>query len=134
MKKREVLELIEERTKEGKETSFGTLVHELGLSPEAACSHLRRLWRERLIKSADWPSSYGRAAAFHPSIRELDFRITRRGLARLERWKGAGRAAPVVLMNRDRRCSSRSGTPSRWLSHGPGRMGSGVSLPPPSGA
>ena len=86
-KKREVLELIGERAGEGKRTSFRTLVAELLISPDAACSHLKRLWRDRLIKSTDYRSSYRRAAAFGPSIRELEFRITRRGLERLERWK-----------------------------------------------
>ena len=85
-RKREVLELIGERAREGKRTAFHTLVDELLISPDAACSHLRRLWRERLVKSADYPSSYRRAALFSPSIRELEFRITRRGKARLDRW------------------------------------------------
>jgi hypothetical protein len=85
--KREVLELIGERAPEGERTSFRTLVAELLISPDAACSHLRRLWRERLIQSTDYPSSYRRAAVLGPSVRELEFRITRRGLGRLERWK-----------------------------------------------
>ena len=80
--KREVLELIGERATERMSTSFRTLVMELLISSDSACSHLKRLWRERLIRNADGPPSYWRAAALRPSIRELRFRITRRGLAR----------------------------------------------------
>ena len=82
-----MLELIGERSGEEETTDVGTLVSELLISPDAACSHLRRLWRERLIKNVDWPSSYRRAAALRLSIREVEFRITRRGIERLERWK-----------------------------------------------
>jgi hypothetical protein len=86
-RKREVLELIGKRSAKGKATSFRTLVTELLVSADAACSHLKRLWRERLIKSTDSPSSYRRAAVLGASIRELEFRMARRGLERLERWK-----------------------------------------------
>ena len=85
--KREVLELIADRSRDGKETSFRTLVWELDLSEEAACSHLRRLWRERLIRSP------GRAFLYRPqletgeSLRELSFRIRQRGVGRIQRWK-----------------------------------------------
>src|SRR5262249_41521107 len=65
--KRKVLELIGERSAAGEATSFRTLVCELLISSDAACSHLRRLWRARLIKSTDYPSSFRRAAVFGAS-------------------------------------------------------------------
>ena len=86
IRKREVLKLIGERTHKGKGTSFRKVEDELLISSEAACSHLKRLWRERLIKSTEFPSTYQEAARWGQSIRELHFRISRRGIARLDRW------------------------------------------------
>ncbi len=85
--KREVLKLIGERTRDKQATSYRTLTKDLWVSADAACSHLKRLWRERLIKSTEYPSDYREAAGLRPSIRELEFRITRRGVERLDRWK-----------------------------------------------
>jgi hypothetical protein len=77
--KRDVLTLISRRAREDKPTSFRTLVRELGLSPDAACSHLRRLWRDRLIADATWPEDDPRSPQPGESIRDLRFSITRRG-------------------------------------------------------
>ena len=85
--KRDVLTLIGERSGERKVTSYRTLTSSFFLSAEAACSHLKRLWQERLIKSTGDPACFNQAVESHPSIRELDFRITRRGVERLEHWE-----------------------------------------------
>src|SRR5262249_713333 len=85
--KRDVLRLIGERTREKLSTSFRTLKEQLWLSEDAACSHLKRLWRERLIKSTEDPPDFLQAARLGQSIRELRFRITRRGLERIDRWR-----------------------------------------------
>ena len=85
-KKREVLTVIGGHSEKGKSTSFLDLADELLISQDAACSHLKRLWRERLIRSSEYPSSY-RDAPRGASIRDLEFRITRRGVERLDRWK-----------------------------------------------
>ena len=85
IRKREILELIAERTKEGKQTSFRSLVREFGISGEAACGHMKRLWNERLIDCTTYrPSGYGFRLESRESIRELSFRMTRRGRERLE--------------------------------------------------
>jgi hypothetical protein len=86
-KKREVLELIGERSQERRPTSYRTLTRDLIISPDSACSHLKRLWRDRLIRSADFPPTYLEAMQQGQSIRELDFVISRRGVERLEEWK-----------------------------------------------
>jgi len=83
--KREVLELIGKRTQEDKDTSFQTLVSEFWLSPEAARSHLKRLWRDRLVRSTGYPATYRQGLGPGESIRELEFRLSRRGRERL-RW------------------------------------------------
>jgi hypothetical protein len=85
--KREVLELIADRSRDGKDTSFRSLVRDLDLSEEAACSHLRRLWRERLIRSPGRRFGYRFQLELGESLRELSFRIRQRGLDRIERWK-----------------------------------------------
>lgn len=85
--KRDVLRMIGKRTRNNQGTSFRTLEEELWLSADAACSHLKRLWRERLIKSTEYPSDYQEATSLRPSIRDLRFQISRRGIERLDRWK-----------------------------------------------
>ena len=85
IRKREILELIAERTKEGKQTSFRSLVREFGLSEEAACGHMRRLWSERLIECTEYrPSGYEYGLQKRESIRDISFRLTRRGRQRLD--------------------------------------------------
>jgi hypothetical protein len=86
-KKREVLALIGERSLERKPTSYRTLAREFLISSDAACAHLKRLWRERLIHSTDDPPNYSDFPREKPSIRELKFLISRRGVERLEAWK-----------------------------------------------
>lgn len=86
--KRDVLGLVAERTREGKLTSFRTVVRDLWSSDEAACDHLRRLWLQRLIE----PSELREPAArfrLNPgeSVRELRFEISVKGRARLRWWK-----------------------------------------------
>ena len=80
---RKILELIHGRTRENRETSFRTLVREFDLSPEAACGHLKRLWREGLIRSAEVPPRRSRSLGPGESIRDLRFHLARRGKARL---------------------------------------------------
>jgi hypothetical protein len=86
-KKREVLALIGERSLERKPTSYRTLAREFLISSDAACAHLKRLWRERLIRSTEFPSNYSDLSRERPSIRELQFLISRRGVYRLAAWK-----------------------------------------------
>jgi predicted ArsR family transcriptional regulator len=82
--KRMVLELISARSKDGKASSFRALAVELGLSEEAACSHLKRLWREGLIRSDEVPPRRRLSLEPGESIRELRFQLSRRGRARLD--------------------------------------------------
>jgi hypothetical protein len=83
---RDVLELIAKRTREERESSYRSLVKEFDISDEAACGHLKRLWDARLIDPTD-----SRRPRFRfrlergESIRDLRFRLTKRGAARL-RW------------------------------------------------
>jgi hypothetical protein len=84
--KREVLELIGERTRNGMRTSFRRVADELLISEDAACSHLCRLWRARLIETSDG-SSASDPGVVGTSVRDLRFRISDRGRARLEWWK-----------------------------------------------
>jgi len=83
--KREVLELIAERSEGGRRTSFRSLVRWLPLSIEAACAHLERLWRERLIE-ATTPRLPQFRFRLEPGERidDLRFRLTMRGEDRLE--------------------------------------------------
>jgi len=85
VRKRAVLELIEERTRDGEETSVPSLVSELGLSTNAAASHLKRLWAERYIKSTAYPSRFSEQLGPGESVRDLGFTLARRGRERL-RW------------------------------------------------
>jgi hypothetical protein len=85
IRKRETLKLIAERTKEGKQTSFRSLVREFWSSDEAACGHVRRLWGERLIECTEYrPYGYEYGLQKGESIRDLSFRLSRRGRQRLE--------------------------------------------------
>lgn len=86
--KREVLELVAARTREGKATSYRSLIWPLGLSEDAACDHLKRLWQQRLIECT---SARDLASEFRPepheSVRELAFQLSSRGRARLRWWR-----------------------------------------------
>ena len=81
----EVLKVIAERTREGLSTSYRILSKELDLSEEAACEHLKRLWRERLIRSTIRPPRYKFRLEPGESIRDLRFDLAARGKERL-RW------------------------------------------------
>jgi DNA-binding MarR family transcriptional regulator len=85
VEQRSVLKLIAERTRAGKPTSYRSLVRELGLSVEAACGHLKRLWRERLIESSDRPERFRYRLEPGESMRDLRFELSDRGRERL-RW------------------------------------------------
>jgi DNA-binding IclR family transcriptional regulator len=85
IEKPEVLKLIAARSKDGKPSSFGTLVREFGLSAEAACSHLKRLWREGLVRSDEEPPRRRLSLGPGESLRELRFVISGRG-RRWLRW------------------------------------------------
>jgi len=82
---RSVLKLMAKRTRAGKSTSYRSLVQELEVSPEAACGHLQRLWRERLIETWGRPKGYSFRLGPGESIRELRFELSDRGKERL-RW------------------------------------------------
>ena len=85
VKQEEVLRLIGERTREGRPTSHRTLVRELKRSEQSACEHLKRAWRERLIRSPDRPPRYKFRLEAGESIRDLRFQLSSRGRERL-RW------------------------------------------------
>jgi hypothetical protein len=83
--KREVLELIAERSEGGRSTSYRSLVRRLPLPFEAACGHLERLWRERLIESTT-PRLPRFRFRLEPDERigDLRFWLTERGAERLD--------------------------------------------------
>ncbi len=82
---RKVLRFIAQQTGQGRLISFKDLAERFDLSPEAACDHLKRLWRERLIEAVTH-----RPARFHfrlrpgETLRDLQFRLAPRGEARLK--------------------------------------------------
>lgn len=87
-RRREVLGLIAERTKEGRSASFRTLVRILDLSEESACDCLKRLWRERLIEAvAPRPPRFQFRLRPGESLRDIRFTLTRRGRERLRWWR-----------------------------------------------
>ena len=83
---RKVLRFLAKQTPPGSSISFKDLAERFDLSPEAACDHLKRLWRERLIEAVTY-----RPVRFHfrlrsgETLRDLRFRLAPRGEARL-RW------------------------------------------------
>lgn len=86
--KRKVLELIAERTREGKATTYRSLPWSLDLSEDAACDHLRRLWQQRLIEcTSERLSGDEFRPGAHESVRELKFQLSRRGRRRLRWWR-----------------------------------------------
>ena len=87
VRRRAVLELIEERTRDGEETSYLNLVSELEISPDAAASHLKRLWAERFIKSTSYPSRFQEQRGPGESVRDLCFTLARRGRERLKWYR-----------------------------------------------
>ena len=83
--KREVLELIAERSRGNRKTSYRSVVRCLLLSSEAARAHLERLWRERLIE-ATRPRRPRFRFRLEPGERlsDLRFWLTARGADRLD--------------------------------------------------
>lgn len=82
---RKVLRFIAELPRQGHSISFKDLVQRFDLSPEGACGHLKRLWRERLIEAVTYrPSRFQFRLRPGETLRELRFRLTGRGEARLE--------------------------------------------------
>ena len=82
--KKEILEFINQRTREGRSVSYQTLVQRCGLTPETACDYLKRLWRERLIECADRPPRFHFRQGPGESIRDLRFELSERGRERLK--------------------------------------------------
>ena len=86
--KREVLELVAERAREGKATTYRNLPRSLDLSEDAACDHLRRLWQQRLIEcTSERNPGFEFRLESHESVRELKFQLSRRGRRRLRWWR-----------------------------------------------
>jgi len=83
--RREILELIAGRSEDSRRTSYRSLVRWLPLSLEAACGHLERLWRERLIE-ATTPRLPRFRFRLEPGerIADLRFWLTARGAERLD--------------------------------------------------
>jgi len=84
--KKQILEFIEKRTRDGRTVSYLTLVSQCGLTAETACDYLKRLWRERLIECADRPPRFHFRLGQGESIRDLRFELSERGQDRL-RWQ-----------------------------------------------
>ncbi len=83
--KREVLELIAERSRDNRKTSYRSVVRWLPLSFEAACAHLERLWRERLIEATTpRPPRFRYRLEPGERISDLRFWLTARGADRLD--------------------------------------------------
>jgi hypothetical protein len=83
--KRDVLEFIAERSAEGRSTTSEKIAEQFDLHPLSACDHLKRLWRERLIRATpSRPARYHFRLLPSESIEELHFRLARRGRERLD--------------------------------------------------
>jgi DNA-binding IclR family transcriptional regulator len=82
--KKQILEFIEERSREGRTVSYLTLVRQCDLTPETACDYLKRLWRERLVECADRPPRFHFRLEPGESIRDLRFELSERGRERLK--------------------------------------------------
>jgi DNA-binding MarR family transcriptional regulator len=83
---RKVLRFIAKETRQGHSISFKDLAERFNLSPEAACDHLKRLWRERLIGAVTHrPDRFHFRLRPGETLRDLRFRLAPRGEARL-RW------------------------------------------------
>ncbi len=83
---RKVLRFIAKETRQGHSISFKDLAERFDLSPEAACDHLKRLWRERLIEAVTQrPDRFHFRLRSGETLRDLRFRLAPRGEARL-RW------------------------------------------------
>ncbi|MEE9137955.1 MAG: winged helix-turn-helix domain-containing protein [candidate division NC10 bacterium] len=82
---RKVLRFIAEGARQGHSISFKDLAERFDLSPEAACDHLKRLWRERLIEAVTHrPDRFHFRLRSGEILRDLRFRLAPRGQDRLE--------------------------------------------------
>jgi predicted ArsR family transcriptional regulator len=81
-----VLRWLARRTKRNESTGYEDLAQELWVSPEAACGHLARLWRSRLIEAkGDRRTRFQFRLEPGESLRALRFTLAGRGRKRL-RW------------------------------------------------
>src|SRR6266446_7413651 len=81
-----VLRLLARRTERDQATGYADLAQALRLSPEAACGHLARLWRSRLIEvKGDRRTRFQFRLEPGESLRALRFTLAARGRKRL-RW------------------------------------------------
>ena len=81
-----LLTFIATRSNDGRAISDKDLIHEFGLSAEAAGGRLLRLWQERLIATdTPRPARYGFRLLPGEHVSGLPFRVTARGQERL-RW------------------------------------------------
>ena len=88
VEQREILEFIGKQTLHHRVTSFEDITERFDLHPVAACDHLKRLWRERLIESAiPRPPRFRCRLLPGESIRDLSFRLGSRGNKRLEWYR-----------------------------------------------
>jgi hypothetical protein len=85
----DVLKALARRSKAGRSTASIDLVREFDLPPEAACGHLERLWRNRLIETTtERRPRYRFRLLPGEHLRDLRFQVTARGEARLD-WEEA---------------------------------------------
>ena len=86
VKRAAVLKFLAQESERGRSVSYRDVAEAFGLSPEAACGHLARLWRDRLIVDVS-PGRRRFKFRLEPgeSVMHLDFRLTERGWKRL-RW------------------------------------------------
>ncbi len=81
-----VLRLLARRTDRNQTTGYEDLAQELWLSSEAACGHLARLWRSRLVEAeGDRRTRFQFRLEPGESLRALRFTLAARGRERL-RW------------------------------------------------
>src|SRR5262245_66209129 len=86
VQQRETLNLIANRTRDEKETSYRSLTREFDITEDAAYGHLERLWAARLIEPTEPRRRRFRFRLEQGEhVRDLSFRLTKRGAARL-RW------------------------------------------------
>ena len=83
---RKVLMFVAKQTRQGRSISVKDLAEAFEFSPEAACDHLERLWRERLIGAiTNRPHRYHFRVRPGESLRDIRFHLAPRGEERL-RW------------------------------------------------
>lgn len=84
----DVLRFIAARTAEVRTVAFAALADTFDLSPEAACDHLKRLWRDRLLATVEArPRGFQYRLEPGESIRALRFRLAPRGRERLQWYR-----------------------------------------------